>query len=67
MGDWIKRLDAFLEFNEQDILNHSGKVSREVAEKLAVEQYGKYEQKRLEHQEEDDFDRFLKEAQKDYE
>src|SRR5690625_3722682 len=61
MVDWMKQLDAFLEFNEQDILNHPGKVSREVAEKLAIEQYEIYHQKRLENPDEDDFDRFLRE------
>jgi len=61
MEDWINRLDAFLEFNEQDILNHPGKVSREVAEKLAIEQYEIYHQKCLENPDEDDFDRFLRE------
>jgi len=31
MEDWAKRLDAFLEFTERDILRHSGKVSAEIA------------------------------------
>lgn len=48
MKDWFERLDAFLEFNEQDILDNPGKVSCEVAEKLAIEQYKKYDQQQLE-------------------
>lgn len=31
MTDWIARLDAFLQFNEYDILKDAGKVSHEVA------------------------------------
>lgn len=60
MEDWIERLDAFLSFNEQEILNHPGKVSRIVAKKLATKQYEKYYQERLENPEVDDFDRFLR-------
>jgi len=33
--DWIVKLDAFLQFNEEAILKHQGKVSHEVASKLA--------------------------------
>lgn len=39
MSDWVERLDAFLRFNEYEILTHAGKVSAEVAKKLAEEQY----------------------------
>ncbi|MDR3055095.1 MAG: virulence RhuM family protein, partial [Zoogloeaceae bacterium] len=31
MEDWAKRLDAFLEFSERDILQDAGKVSAEIA------------------------------------
>lgn len=61
MVDWIERLDAFLHFNEQEILDNPGKVSRKVAEKLATEQYEKFHQKHLKNHEEDDFDKFLEE------
>ena len=27
MADWVKRLDAFLQFNEEDILHDKGKVT----------------------------------------
>lgn len=37
MQDWTKRLDAFLQFNEQELLQDAGKVSREVAKELAEE------------------------------
>jgi len=39
MGDWAGRLDAFLKFNEYDVLTNAGKVSAEVAKKLAEDQY----------------------------
>ncbi|MGC8560067.1 MAG: RhuM family protein [Phycisphaerae bacterium] len=39
MADWVERLDAFLRFNEYEALTNAGKVSAEVAKKLAEEQY----------------------------
>ncbi len=59
MADWVKRLDAFLEFNEHEILTDAGKVSKKVADKLAKEQYDNFHQERLANPEKDDFDKFL--------
>ncbi|MGZ3873442.1 MAG: virulence RhuM family protein, partial [Mucilaginibacter sp.] len=42
MGDWISRLDAFLQFNEYDLLKDAGNVSHEVAMKLAEKEYDKF-------------------------
>ena len=42
MADWIDKLDAFLQFNEYDILKNAGKVSHEVAKKLAEKEYTKF-------------------------
>ena len=42
MKDWIEKLDAFLRFNEKDILHDSGKISHEVAVALAESEWGKY-------------------------
>jgi hypothetical protein len=42
MTDWVQKLDAFLKFNEYQILENAGHVSHEVAVKLAEEQYGKF-------------------------
>ena len=42
MTDWVKKLDAFLQFNEYQILHSSGTVSHEVAVGLAEEEYGKF-------------------------
>ncbi len=42
MEDWIQKLDAFLKFNEYEILEDAGKVSHEVAVKLAGTEYDKF-------------------------
>ncbi len=42
MKDWVDKLDAFLQFNEKDILQDSGKISHEVVEELALKEYEKY-------------------------
>lgn len=47
MSDWREKLDAFLKFNERDILTDPGKVSMEVAQALALEQYEAFHQRRL--------------------
>jgi hypothetical protein len=47
MRDWRAKLDAFLKFNERQILNNPGKVSKEVADRLALENYEIYNQHRL--------------------
>jgi len=39
MTDWVDRLDAFLAFNGFEVLTNAGKVSAEVARRLAEEQY----------------------------
>lgn len=39
MQDWVQKLDAFLEFNEYDILHNPGTVTHEVATRLAQEEY----------------------------
>ena len=45
MKDWLEKLDAFLQFNEQAILKDSGKVSHQVALALAESEYEKFNQK----------------------
>ena len=62
MEDWAKRLDAFLEFTERGILQHSGKVSAEFAKAHAESEFEKYRivQDRLF---ESDFDRMVKQIE----
>ena len=47
MKDWREKLDAFLQFNERDILQNAGMVSKAVADQLAIEQYEKFNAHRL--------------------
>lgn len=42
MKDWVAKLNAFLKFNEKDVLEHKGKISHEVAIELALDEYEKY-------------------------
>ena len=42
MKDWVKKLDAFLQFNEAAILKDAGKISHRVAVTLAEKEYKKY-------------------------
>ncbi len=64
MKDWAGKLNAFLQFNERDILDNPGKVSQEVAKAFAESEFEKYRivQDRLF---ESDFDRHIKKALED--
>lgn len=42
MTEWITKLDAFLQFNEYQILKDAGKVKHEVAKHLAEKEYEKF-------------------------
>ena len=42
MNDWITKLDSFLNFNEYDIMQNIGVISRKVAGSLAIKEYEKY-------------------------
>ena len=42
MADWIQKLDAFLQFNEYQILKDAGKVRHDVAIRLAEKEYEKF-------------------------
>lgn len=59
MADWADKLDAFLRFNDADILTHKGTVTAEIAKAFAESEFEKYRviQDRLY---ESDFDRMLK-------
>jgi hypothetical protein len=43
MADWAARLDAFLQFNEREVLGHGGKVSHALMEQLAHERYEQFD------------------------
>jgi len=42
MADWVQKLDAFLSFNEYEVLTNAGSVSAAVAKRLAEEQYAQF-------------------------
>lgn len=48
MREWEDKLDAFLQFNERDVLAHAGKISAQVAERLALERYAEFDARRRE-------------------
>jgi hypothetical protein len=67
MKDWAERLDAFLQFNERDILSHAGKISAELAKQKAEAEFAKYDVNRREletTQPTSDFDRFVERTKK---
>jgi hypothetical protein len=67
MADWEDRLDAFLQFNERNVLPHAGRVSHELAEQHAHAEFGRYdeERRRLEAaRPSSDFDRAVEEVKR---
>ncbi len=42
MNDWSKKLNAFLEFNDRDILEDLGKVTAKIAKSFAESEFEKY-------------------------
>ena len=59
MKDWVEKLDAFLQFNQEDILKNAGEVTAEIAKVFAESEYEKYKpiQDKLF---ESDFDKVIK-------
>ncbi len=42
MQEWVDKLDSFLQFNEYELLQNLGKISRKVADDLALKEYEKF-------------------------
>jgi hypothetical protein len=59
MRDWILKLDDFLRLNEKEILEHKGKISKDLVEQKAENEYKIFKQKQLENYE-SDFDKITK-------
>ncbi len=59
MKDWSEKLNAFLQFNQKEILQNAGKVSTSLAKAFAEKEYERYKpiQNRLF---ESDFDKMIK-------
>ena len=62
MAEWASKLDAFLQFNEADLLTNAGKVSAEVAKQFAESEFEKYRVIQ-DYMYKSDFDRLLEESQ----
>lgn len=43
MAEWASKLDAFLTFNDRDLLTHAGKIQAKVAHALAQERYDEFD------------------------
>jgi len=59
MADWVTKLDAFLQFNEYEVLTNAGRISADIAKRLAEEQYDKF-RVRQDREFESDFDAEVK-------
>ena len=42
MQEWKEKLEVFLKINEYNILKDNGKIKKEIADKLALDEYKKY-------------------------
>lgn len=57
-SDWVKKLDAFLKFNDYELLENAGKISAAVAKATAEQHYADFRQRQdLEHK--SDFDHLV--------
>ena len=61
MHDWIAKLNAFLEVNDRQILEHTGKISHQMAKELAEREYEIFNRRRIRETDRagGDFDRFV--------
>ena len=66
MKDWKEKLDAFLQFNDREILDNAGTVSAKVAKELALKEYEKFNQKLIEQsdaEEDEEFEKLSKQTE----
>ncbi|HWY09878.1 MAG TPA: RhuM family protein, partial [Bacteroidia bacterium] len=59
MQDWVNKLDAFLQFNEFDILKDAGRVKAIVAKSFAEKEFEKYKAIHYLEEEKSDFDKVV--------
>lgn len=59
MREWVEKLDAFLKFNEYEVLQHAGKISHENAVARAESEYEKFRPTQ-DAAFQSDFDKFIK-------
>lgn len=63
MKDWEEKLDEFLKFTKREVLQNAGKVSAEIAKKLAESEYEEFEKVRLKIAQEKENEDFLKDIE----
>lgn len=61
MADWAEKLDAFLKFNDAEILQDKGKVTHEIAKAFAESEFEKYRVIQDSNYK-SDFDKFLEDS-----
>ncbi|MFQ6862859.1 MAG: virulence RhuM family protein [Beduini sp.] len=61
MADWANKIDAFLQFNDAEILRDKGKVTAEIAKAFAESEFEKYRILQDKHYQ-SDFDRLFNES-----
>jgi len=64
MKDWEEKLNGFLQFNHKEILQNAGKISNDIALKLAEAEYEKFTTKRLNSDKELDNTEIIEELEK---
>lgn len=62
MADWAEKLDAFLKFNDAEVLQNKGRVTAEIAKAFAESEFEKYRVIQ-DASYQSDFDRLISEAQ----
>jgi len=62
MKSWVEKLNGFLSLNDRDILKDAGRISHDMAKKLAEAQYDEFNKKRIEwtDKQDSDFDKTVK-------
>jgi len=62
MKDWVEKLDGFLKLNDRNILEDAGKITHELAVKMAEKEYDKFNKNRIKKSIslENDFDKAIK-------
>ena len=43
LKDWAEKLDAFLKFNDREVLTHAGKLRMDVAQQLAADRFAVFD------------------------
>ncbi|QVL50925.1 MAG: virulence RhuM family protein [Thiocapsa sp.] len=61
MGDWLAKLDAFMNINDREILTYAGKISHQMAQQRAEDEYERFHQRGIAEQDRagNDFDKLI--------